>query len=191
MLLTCSSVIAAKSNYAVDTNKSLLHWTGRKPTGSHSGTLAIKAGHFTFENCQLEELELLFDMESISITDRMSPAWKTKLQKHLLSDDFFSVAKFPLASYKLTHVQGDERAGFQTTGNLLLKAISRPVSALVQLTGPCSNPNLATQLKIDRTQWSIQYMSKEEFDPKTLIDTFIYRDIDIEGILVPAAKTRH
>lgn len=186
-LIAYSSTSFGKSNFAVDTSKSLLHWTGRKPTGSHSGTLAIKSGYFALEKCQLAELELQFDMESIAISDRMAPSWKTKLRNHLLSADFFSVARFPLASYKLTSVQGDEKSGFQTTGNLLLKGINRPVSALVKLIGSCSNPSLTTQLKIDRTLWGIQFMSKESAAPGKLVDAFIYRDIDIEGTLVPSS----
>ena len=66
------------------------------------------------------------------------------LDEHLKSEDFFHVARYPLASFISTHVakgQGDDR--LEVTGNLTLHAVTRPVTLAVRILKVGSNPRTA------------------------------------------------
>jgi polyisoprenoid-binding protein YceI len=63
------------------------------------------------------------------------------LDEHLKSEDFFHVARYPLATFVSTRVtQGRSDERLEVTGNLTLHAVTRPVTLEVRVLKVGSNP---------------------------------------------------
>ena len=147
-------------------------WKGYKVTGSHEGTIAIKTGSLTFEADKLIGGEFEIDMTTISATD-LEGNWKSKLDGHLKSDDFFGVAKFPSASLNFTNVESTGKNSYKVTGDITIKGKTEPISFDLSVYGSKANASL----KIDRTKFDVRYGSTSFFDG--LKDKAIYDEFDL------------
>ena len=103
VLFLCSTFLTmAQVKFNADTDNSVLNWKGFKPTGDHYGTVTIKKGFFTVKDEQVVSGEFEIDMTSIIDLDMDADSeYNTKLVNHLKSEDFFSVEKYPVASFKI------------------------------------------------------------------------------------------
>ena len=158
--------------YMVESQNSMINWSATKVGGQHNGTIAIKDGKIGISNGQIVAGSIIIDMTSIDVKD-LDGEWKMKLETHLKGleegkeDHFFNVAKYPTARFditKVTDLEGNEAANKMVYGNLTIKGITRTVAftALVSVDGDSFNFS-TTGLKLDRTQWNINYNSKKIF----------------------------
>jgi polyisoprenoid-binding protein YceI len=91
------------------------------------------------------------------------------LVRHLSSDDFFDVAKYPMAKFQLTTPEAlpPGTAGYpnyEITGRLTLKGITDRVT-FSAIAGQTEPKTIAAQghLEFDRTCWDVQYGSGKLF----------------------------
>ena len=148
-------------------------WKGYKVTGSHEGTIAIKSGFLNFEDGKLAGGEFVIDMTSIKNTDMEGGEYGGKLEGHLKSDDFFSVAAHPTATLVFNKVTASGKNAYAVTGDLTIKGKTNPISFTISIYG-----NKATaSLKIDRTKYDIKYKSASFFE--SLKDKAIYDEFDL------------
>lgn len=168
--------------YTVDAANSKLAWEGAKVTGKHHGTINIQSGQLSLDGETLSG-EFAIDMNSIVNFDLEDPQWNQKLVGHLKSDDFFSVDKHPVSTFKITNVaqyeaKEGEQATHTITGDLTIKGITHQISfpAYVNFTenGVVAEANFA----IDRTKWDVRFRSGSFFE--NLGDKLIYDDIKFE-----------
>ena len=107
------------------------------------------------------------------------------MEGHLKSADFFDVEKYPEGKFTITGVE--ELSGSEYThkisGNLELKEAVKNISfdATISKDGDTYTAKTAT-FTIDRTQWGVNYGSKNIF--KDLKDAFINDDMEITITLV-------
>ena len=92
------------------------------------------------------------------------------LEKHLKTDDFFDVGRFPEARFQLTKITATPDAvpgspNFEITGGLTLKNVSR-VLTFPAIFGITPDGLLAADahLDIDRTQWNVLYGSGKFYE---------------------------
>jgi polyisoprenoid-binding protein YceI len=150
-------------SYQVDNQKSTLKWTGKKVTGSHHGTIALKAGNLEIKNNRLAGGNLVVDMTTIKDLDLTNPEWNKKLVGHLSSDDFFGVAKYPVSRLVVKNVKPKGGNLYQVTGDLTIKGVTKPVvfDSSISITG---NRLKATgTMPVDRTKYGIKYGSGSFF----------------------------
>ena len=83
------TLITASDTLYVNVENSNINWIGRKVTGEHSGTLNLSKGWVIILEASIIGGKFIFDMTSFNNTDIESPEWKEKLEKHLMSEDFF------------------------------------------------------------------------------------------------------
>ena len=171
----------------VDASKSLLNWKGKKVTGEHVGTVKVSKGVLTVEGNKLVGGSFDIDMKSIVNTDLTDESYNAKLIGHLKSDDFFSVEKNPVSTFKITKVApiAGAKAGepnYTITGDLTIKGTTNPLTfpATVKLDG--NKADVTAKLTIDRTKYNIKYGSKNFFEG--LGDKAIHDDFDIDLSLV-------
>jgi len=158
--------------FTVVSTQSNIDWVGKKITGSHNGTIAVKEGELIVNNGKLTGGKFIIDTTSIKILDITDPATNAQFAGHLASDDFFSIDKYPEASLTITSVSGNH-----VEGNLAIKGITHPVGfdAAVNING---NTLVATgKLVIDRTKYEMKFRSGNFF--KDLGDTLIYNDFEL------------
>jgi polyisoprenoid-binding protein YceI len=177
MIATLAFKPAKMETYKVDTQKSLIEWTGKKVLGAHNGELKLSAGTISTTDKVPAKGSFTIDMTSISNKDLTDEESKGKLLGHLKSDDFFGTAKFPTAQFVATNITPAGAGKVNVTGELTIKGITNPIAFLAAYT---VNGNVltatASNVKVDRTKYSIKYGSKSFFDSmgdKAIDDEFI------------------
>ena len=87
---------------------------------------------------------------------------RADLNKHLMSADFFDVAKFPTATFVSTSVVPGTGNKAKISGNLTLLGVTKPVVLDAQLSGAGGNPmskketiGFHATTTIDRTHWGL------------------------------------
>lgn len=189
---TPKEATADASTYIADTENSLIHWKGRKPTGAHTGTVQLASGTLQVREREIAGGEFVIDMTSLTVTDLTGDS-KERLENHLKGtaegkeEDFFNVTSYPTASFVVTGVKTvDAQTWLQ--GNLTIKEITRNIEFPVNITFEDTTLRLYSEpFQIDRTQWDINFRSKSVFDD--LGDSFIYDDIELEVKLIAEKET--
>src|SRR4051812_6973102 len=103
-LLLVSAPAFAKS-LDLDPGASHLRWTGKKVTGQHTGTVALKSGKIDIDGRKLKGGKFEIDMTSIADEDLKDADYNKKLVGHLKSDDFFGVEKHPVATFEIKTIK--------------------------------------------------------------------------------------
>lgn len=188
----------AVEKFSLDGKNSKVTWAGRKivTKDTHTGTINVKSGNIEVDvvtDAQKNKIETLksatvvMDMESITNADLKDPKFKTKLETHLKSDDFFDVKKFGEAQFVLTKVETNpkEPMMIKVSGKLTIKEVTKDVLDIPMHFMALSDGKgyeAQGKLTIDRTEWGVKYGSGKFF--KSLGDKVIDDKIDIELNLV-------
>jgi polyisoprenoid-binding protein YceI len=171
-VVALSTLAVTAQTKKVDASKSTINWVGKKVTGEHSGTVALKSGALVFKKNALTGGTFTVDMTSLNATD-LSGEYQGKLNGHLKADDFFGTDKFPTSTlvFKTIAVKGNDV--YTVTADLTIKAKTNPITFDITVKGNTAT----TALKIDRTKYDIKYGSKSFFEG--LGDKTIYDDFDL------------
>ena len=174
------------SVFVVNNNESKLTWTGKKVTGQHHGTINITDGKLEMENNVLKSGSFSLDTRSILVTDVKDEGSNAKLLKHLKSEDFFSVEKFPAATFVTTGINNKGNSQYEITGNLTIKGISNPITFPATITVTGNKLTAKAAITVDRTKYNIRYGSKSFFEG--IGDKAIYDNFDLDVMLVATSK---
>jgi polyisoprenoid-binding protein YceI len=170
LLVAVSMSISAQTK-SVDVAKSTVNWTGKKVTGQHSGTLALKSGSLIFKKEKLTGGSFIVDMTTLTCTDLQAGQGKEDLEGHLKSADFFGTDKFTTATLVFKKVAVKAPNVYTITGNLTIKGIVKPITFDLATTANSAS----TALKVDRTKYDIKYNSGNFFQnlgDKVISDEF-------------------
>ncbi len=173
-------VMAAKvpSSYKVDTQNSVVVWTGYKVTGKHTGTVKIKNGTLTIDAGQLTGGSFDIDINSITCTD-LEGEYAGKLVGHLKSDDFLGAASYPTASFVITKaIPQDTKGNYKILGNLTVKGVTKEVKYFANVAEANGAVNASGKITIDRSEFNMRYGSGSFFDG--LGDKTIYDEFDLQ-----------
>jgi polyisoprenoid-binding protein YceI len=165
-ILLFVAIVAMKSDsklttYTINNNNSTIEWVGKKLTGSHSGTIALKNGTLLMKGKDIAGGSFVMDMKSIKVTDiaETDPQNK-KLIVHLENADFFDVAKYPEAKFVIDKVVKKSDKVFTITGNMTIKDKTNPLTFESTITGQTESTVITrATLNIDRTKYGIVYKS--------------------------------
>lgn len=168
--------------YKVDTQNSVVVWTGYKVTGKHTGTVKIKNGSIMTEGVRLIGGSFDIDMTSIACTD-LEGEYAGKLEGHLKSDDFLGTATYPTAAFVITKaIPQDTKGNYKILGNLTIKAITKEVKFFANVAEAAGTVNASGKITIDRSEFNMKYGSGSFFDG--LGDKTIYDEFDLQVTLV-------
>ncbi len=155
--------------FTLDTEKSLVRWTGRNLLNHHEGTVNFRSGHIAVKDGALDHAEFTVDMGTIKNQDLTDPSWNAMLIRHLVDADFFHVKQWPDASFVMRSAMPipDATPGlpnFDITGDFTLRGQTHPI-AFQAVIGE-SDGVLAGQAEfdLDRTRWGAIYGSGKFFD---------------------------
>ncbi len=173
-LILAFAAIATTSTFAqkkeVKTSESTINWTGKKVTGSHTGTLNLSTGFLVFDGENITGGEFIVDMTTLAVTDLAAGQGKEKLEGHLSSDDFFGIANHKTAKLVVKKAKKTDN-GYKVAGDLTIKGKTNPIAFDLSINGSAAS----TTLKVDRTKYDIKYGSGSFFDnlgDKTISDEF-------------------
>ena len=177
-------IMAAKipSTYKVDTNSSVVAWTGYKVTGKHTGTVKIKNGMLSVDAGMITGGSFEIDMNSLKCTDQEGE-YAAKLVGHLKGDDFFGVTAYPTASFVITKaIPQDTKGNYKILGNLTIKGITKEAKFFANAAEANGTLNASGKITIDRSDFNIKFGSGSFFDG--LGDKTIYDEFDLQVSLV-------
>ncbi|PIF29730.1 polyisoprenoid-binding protein YceI [Flavobacterium sp. 9] len=166
------------TNFKIVSSNSNVEWTGRKVTGAHNGTIGIKEGNFILNGGKVKGGNIVINTSTIKILDITDTAANEQFAGHLASDDFFSIEKFPTASFDILSVKEVADNTYYLEGNLTIKDISHVVGFEASLENAENAITLSGKLVIDRTKYDIRFRSGNFF--KDLGDTLIYNDFELD-----------
>ena len=112
--------------YSVDLENATLKWTANTVTKTHWGYISMKGGDIVIDGKNIISGDFQVDMNSIVVRDMDESPWRTKLENHLKSSDFFYVEKFPTSQLTLTKVSFNQGA-FKVVGDLTIRDITHSV----------------------------------------------------------------
>ncbi|NJM79067.1 MAG: YceI family protein [Flavobacterium sp.] len=178
--------------YTVDNAQSIINWEGSKPTGKHTGTIALKDGNFEVGDGKITGGTFTIDMTSITVTDLTEDTGKTDLETHLkgtgdkeAEDHFFNITKFPSSNFKISSVT-EANGGSMVNGTLTIKDITKEVSFPAEIVITDTDVSLISDsFTINRTLWGVNYASKSIFDD--LKDKFVNDEI---GLVIKVKATK-
>ena len=109
--------------------------------------------------------------------------WKAKLDGHLMSPDFFSVAEYPTASF--TFISNDKLikdSVIEFNGELTIKNITHPLNFTAEILETNLLLKAKSSITFDRSKYDIRYGSGSFFED--LGDNLILDDINFDVLLV-------
>jgi rhodanese-related sulfurtransferase len=155
--------------YSIDTDLSVIEWSGRNPNSKHFGTVGIKKGQVEVKDSMVTGV-VDIDMETIDNINLKGSELHPILISHLKSDDFFFVKMFPAAVLTITNGRaaktpflGFPNYSFEAT--LELKGIKADLDFQATVTKKDDGSLSAeAHFDIDRTRWQVIYGSARFFE---------------------------
>ncbi|MBR2647604.1 MAG: YceI family protein [Sediminibacterium sp.] len=156
-LYSFTSVNSTKDvvSYTVNAEKSRVDWVGSKKNDYHTGYFVVKSGSLQVDGGKLKGGEFVIDLANLKVTD---PGGGDRLTGHLKTADFFDVAKFGEATYKITNVNYTSENNAVISGVLNLKGASVPVTFNASVRGADDKGFFGEAFfSLDRTLFGINY----------------------------------
>lgn len=140
--------------YSINVQRSKIDFVAAKKSDYHTGFIPIKSGNVTIENGKLVGGSFILDMSRTQVTDGA-----TQLNQHLLAPDFFDVAKFPEASFKINKVSYIDKSDCNIEGTLSFKGLSVSINlkATIQSAEGKDGFFAHAYYSLDRTLLGINY----------------------------------
>ncbi|MEI9918453.1 MAG: YceI family protein [Bacteroidota bacterium] len=176
----------ARVKYKVDAKQSTLLWTGEKVTGQHHGTIQITSGELVAEGTVVKEGTFDINVSSLTVTDITDAESNAKLTRHLKSEDFFGVEKYPTASFIITSVTPKSGNEYTVKGKLTIKSKTNEIEFPATLTTEGKSQVASATITVDRSKYDIKYGSRSFFD--NLGDKYIYDEFKLDLKLVAISQ---
>jgi hypothetical protein len=199
-LLFVSVSVHAGESIPLDWSQSKVTWVGKKVLGQHSGTVKIKELNLQSiakdgENTPIIAPDrpaiVVIDLTTIADDDLKDADSNAKLVGHLKSEDFFDVAKFPVATLIVTGItpRSQKSDGFthDLKGSLTIKNITHDVVIPATVTQSKNLWKASGKFNVDRTQYDIRYRSGKFFEG--LGDKIIKDEFEVGFDIVVALKS--
>ena len=181
------SDVAAEA-LAVDSTASALSWKGFKPGGEHYGKLPVSEVALDLKDGILRAGSVTIHLGALTVEDMKPGEGGDKLKAHLLSEDFFDVAKYPEVKFELTDIPAEGirlSEAQELKGNLTLKDVTKNITIPVESVSLDDATGAYTikskTFTINRADWNVKYGSKSFFTG--LGDKFINDEIELSFVL--------
>jgi len=167
----------ANATYTI-TPSSRIEWEGKKTLLANyidKGVLMVKEGKAVVSNGVITSGEVIFDMNTINALATAKQTGQDMLSKHLKSDAFFDVEKYPTSTFVFKKAVQKEDSNdlftYTLTGDLTIKGITHPVTLPAHIYAKDGEVHVDAVATLDRTKWDIRFGSGKFF--KDLADNVI------------------
>lgn len=150
------------TSLSADLARSTITWRGTKFFGArgHEGPVTLASGVVCLEGTTITGGRFVADLRTIDVGDipAHEPVPRRKLREHLLADDFFAVARYPLATLELLEVTPGSTAMHRVRANLTMRGVTHEITfeATVQeLTA--TSVRASARIVVDRHRWGVRF----------------------------------
>ncbi|CAB3779466.1 Protein YceI [Pararobbsia alpina] len=177
--LLAGSAMAAPVTYNLDPKHTYPSFAA-----DHFGGVSIWRGKFT-NSSGVVTLDLAAKTGTVDVTiDTASvDTGNAPLDKHLKTDEFFDVAKFPTATYKGTSIRFNGDTPAEVVGTFTLHGVTKPLNLKIDSFKCFMNPMLKREVcgaeasaQFDRADFGMDFGAKYGFKMATQLQ------IQVEGI---------
>lgn len=143
----------------LDGASSKVGFIGSKVTGKHDGSFEKLDGWIAIDGDKAEAARIYVEIDMSSVkTD------SADLDKHLKSDDFFSIEKNPKGFFESTSIKagGDKGATHTIEGNLKLRGVEKSVTFPATVKISADEITAKAEFSINRKNWDIKYEGKKD-----------------------------
>lgn len=185
-------------NQDTDTSTNpIVIWEGSDLFKSHYGVVDVSEFTIDIENCVITSGSFVVDMKSIksSESEVLGDELASKLENHLMNEDFFDVERWPYASFELHELievdidsqdiinssfhPGIVSNKFEYKGTLKIKDVAKVITGYAY--SDSLNQFYSVDFLIDRSDFNVKYASRSFFTG--LGDKFIEDTIRLTGII--------
>ena len=169
-LLTAIVILTSAAQAAeIDPKASSFTWTASKITGStHTGQIAPISSALTLKGDVLVGGEIILDLKNFTVTDLQGKIGQ-KFLRHIKSDDFFNVEKYPTSRLEVQSIDKGVATGRLQIMNTI-KSVAFPIKK--------EGKTYLGTLTFDRTEFGIKYGSGKFF--KGLGDKVISDEVSVK-----------
>jgi polyisoprenoid-binding protein YceI len=177
-VVTLASFSSKDREYKIDNDKSRITWIGKKVTGQHIGTINLLEGKLTSNGNKITGGVFSVDMASLKDEDG-----NQRLETHLKSDDFFSTANFPTATFVTTKVESKGGNQYVVKGKLTIKGITNEIEFPAMIQIEHGQVNAKAKILVDRTKFDIKFRSGNFFENlgDKMIDDIFELNVELVG----------
>lgn len=182
--------LAAATTYQVDPDHTTVGFKVRHLFTSVQGRFDRFEGTITFDPAKPQDTKVEGTIDAASINTNVA-----ERDKHLRSDDFFDVAKYPkilFTSTKADQIDPTKKNG-KLEGKLTIHGVEKPVVLDVTYLGAAKDPwgnqraGFSARTKINRKDFGLSWNETLE-SGGLLVGDEIQIEIDAEGMIPAAAK---
>ena len=161
--------------FKLDIKNSKISWTGTAAFSSYSltGTLKAKSGILKMDQKTITNLKVVIDMKSLNHENK-------DLRRHLKSEDFFEVNKYPTSEFRLEQSTSVDKGTL--SGYLVIKNQKHQEDIPITLHIEKNQISFIFEFDVDRTKYGINHNSPSIF--KKLKETAIADNFKLKGRLV-------
>lgn len=175
---SCEDEIEINKKYALEEDLSTVEWKGYSPVQYHDGSFAVKGEDIEVVEGQLSSGTFVIPILSIQNFDLPAEV-KPVLLEHLKSADFFNMAVYPNATFKITKVEPESNSATNhnsnITGDFTMLGKTHSISFPAIIKFESDKLKIDANFKLDRTKWGMNYAA----DP-ALGEHHILPEVDIE-----------
>ncbi len=155
--------------FQVDTEASVIRWTGRNLFNFHHGTVKLSDGRIELADGRLLSAHFTVDLGTIACDDLADPSMNAMLIKHLRDADFFQIDTHPTAQFVADAAEPldpctEGTPNFRIHGKATIRGVTQPLDfpALIASADGTSLTAQA-QFEVDRTPFRSHYGSGRFF----------------------------
>jgi polyisoprenoid-binding protein YceI len=156
-------------HFTVDTQTSVIRWTGRNLFNHHEGTVRLASGELDLKDGVLKRAAFVIDMRSIACDDLTDSTYNSMLLRHLAHDDFFATGEHPTAQFVSREARPIEGAhpgmpNYKLCGEFTLRGVTHPLE-FAAVIGVADAEHVTGQalIQLDRTAYGSVYGSGRFF----------------------------
>ncbi|HWI20138.1 MAG TPA: YceI family protein [Vicinamibacterales bacterium] len=155
-MTTASALTTTVRTFQIDPAHTQAEFQVRHLLSRVRGRFTDLSGTIDFDEAAPEKSSVAFSIRTASI-DTNQP----DRDKHLRSDDFFAVEKYPTLTFTSTGITARSPERYDVTGNLTIRGVTKtvvlPVTYLGSAKDPWGNQKLAfeTEITLDRKEYGL------------------------------------
>ncbi len=176
------------ASYQIDADHTAVSFKIRHLFSNVQGIFKQFEGSFEYEPGKPEQASAQAVIQTASINTNVEAR-----DKHLRSEDFFDVEKFPAMTFKSTKFTEDSPESGKLEGALTIRGVEKPVTLDVQIHGAGKDPwgntraGFTATTKINRKDFGLTWNKAVETG-QLLVGEEVLITLEVEGILKKQEK---